>query len=293
MALRLSTGARNRMLGINTNIAVNGTLVTNFTGWTQSTGTAQRNSGTGANSTTGYMECIYNSALGKAISSAAITVTPYTWYKLSYYFQKPASNGDAGLCEIGTSSGGAQVATFKETDATNAWVFREYQFRTGAAVTSIYLSFSQATAAGSDAANFDEITLSEGGGTFQDVYYKGFLEIWSGSQPATPDSQPAGTLLCTMYSNGTSAGLTFADATGGVISKTSTETWSGTAVASGTAGCFRLKTAGDAGGTSTVDERLDGSIATSGADVNMGSTTITSGAVTTLSTFTITAPNAS
>jgi len=85
------------------------------------------------------------------------------------------------------------------------------------------------------------------------------------------------------------------NAAAGVITKDSTQTWSGVAVATGTAGWFRYKgSVADAGSldSSAVFLRMDGNIATSGANMNMSSTTITSGATQTLSTFSFTVPAA-
>ena len=76
------------------------------------------------------------------------------------------------------------------------------------------------------------------------------------------------------------------------MSKAGAETWTGTAGATGTAGWFRLQTAGDGGGSSSTDERLDGAISTSGAELNMSSTSIVATAVQAISTFQITIPAA-
>ena len=90
-------------------------------------------------------------------------------------------------------------------------------------------------------------------------------------------------------------GLTFGDAAAGVLVKNPAETWSGVAGNSGTAGWFRLVGAvSDAGASdsSEVYHRLDGNVATSGANLNLSSTTITAAATQTLSTFSITEPAA-
>lgn len=88
-------------------------------------------------------------------------------------------------------------------------------------------------------------------------------------------------------------GLTWGDAAAGAIVKNPLETWTGAAVASGTAGWFRIRgSVVDAGSAdaSEVFLRLDGSVATSGADLNLSSTTITSGATQTLSAASFTLP---
>lgn len=70
-------------------------------------------------------------------------------------------------------------------------------------------------------------------------------------------------------------GLNYDMAIAGVISKLTTETWSGSGLAAGTAGWFRIRGQGDAGSTSsTTAVRIDGSIGTSGADMNVASLNI-------------------
>lgn len=90
-------------------------------------------------------------------------------------------------------------------------------------------------------------------------------------------------------------GLQWGDSAAGVLSKLSTQTWSGTAVASGTAGWCRFEAAvADAGAldSSEAVHRIDGSVGTSGAELNMGLLTITSGVVQNISSFTLTLPTA-
>ena len=126
---------------------------------------------------------------------------------------------------------------------------------------------------------------------FQTEFALSFINIYSGSQPSSADDAATGTLLCTIYSDGTATGVSFDAPSGGAISKASGQTWSGTAGADGTAGWFRLYEALDDPSTlSTTSSRIDGNIATSGANMNMSNTYIANGAVQTISTFTITMP---
>lgn len=117
-------------------------------------------------------------------------------------------------------------------------------------------------------------------GSFKGLFTGGFIDIYTGTQPASPNTG-AGTVgatkLCTVYSDGASAGLNFAAAaTDGVLSKLGTETWSGTMLANGQAGWFRLRETSDTGlSDSTTAARMDGAIATSGAQLNLGSLTFT------------------
>ena len=91
-------------------------------------------------------------------------------------------------------------------------------------------------------------------------------------------------------------GLTFGDAASGTLVKNPLETWTGVGLGvGGTAGWFRFEGAvADTEAADTTDNliRLDGNIATSGANLNMSSTTIATGATQTISTFSLTVPAA-
>lgn len=122
----------------------------------------------------------------------------------------------------------------------------------------------------------------------------GEIRIFSGAGPSGADDTQTGTLLVTINTvTGSGFDLKFQDtATAGVLSK-QTNTWDGVAVATGTAGYFRYcASTSDAGGTSTTEIRIQGSVSTSGAELNMSSTSITSAATTTIDTFDITMPAA-
>lgn len=91
------------------------------------------------------------------------------------------------------------------------------------------------------------------------------------------------------------SGLKWGDSAAGVLTKLSTQTWSGTAVATGTAGWFRFEAAvSDAGGTDSSEAiiRLDGVVGVSGAELNMGSTTFTLGVSYSIASFALTLPTA-
>lgn len=90
-------------------------------------------------------------------------------------------------------------------------------------------------------------------------------------------------------------GLNWNVASDGIITKRSDQTWSGTPGNTGTAGWFRFEAAvSDAGGEDTDETilRLDGSIASSGAEMNRGNLTITTGVTDTIDSFSITFPTA-
>lgn len=128
------------------------------------------------------------------------------------------------------------------------------------------------------------------------TFANGIVEIRTGSQPATADAAATGTLLGTVTLNNLpfvagspTNGLTFAAAAAGVLAKSGV--WAFNGIAAGTAGWFRLKAnALDNDALSTTLPRLDGSVATSGADMSLSNISIAIGAPTTIDTFTITVP---
>lgn len=88
-------------------------------------------------------------------------------------------------------------------------------------------------------------------------------------------------------------GLNFGTAAAGILPKHLTETWSGVAAATGTAGWFRFESPiADSGVLDSTESqvRLDGAISTSGSQLNMSSTSITSGATQTITAFPLTMP---
>ena len=81
------------------------------------------------------------------------------------------------------------------------------------------------------------------------------------------------------------------DPLAGEIEKASGETWQDTGIAAGVAGYFRfVANPTDGGGGSTTLPRIDGSVGTSGADLNMSNTTIAIGATYTIDSFKLTLP---
>jgi hypothetical protein len=136
------------------------------------------------------------------------------------------------------------------------------------------------------------------GGSLKDALRNGIIKIYSGSQPANADTAASGTHLATItvgsgaFTAGSETnGLEFGTASSGEIEMSSSETWSGVGLNDGTAGWFRFYgNATDAGGAGTTLPRIDGSIGTSGADLNMSSISITTGATYTIDSFKLTLP---
>lgn len=106
------------------------------------------------------------------------------------------------------------------------------------------------------------------------------LRIYDGSRPATGGT--ATTLLVELICNATFAPA----ASGGVLTLNAIA--NGTVVSAGTitATWFRIV---QTGGTNLV---MDGSVGTSGSDLNLNSTSLVNGGTVSISSFTITAPNA-
>ncbi len=115
------------------------------------------------------------------------------------------------------------------------------------------------------------------------------LKIYSGAAPATP-GDAEGTELVDIGSDHADTNLHFlAAAVSGVLSKDA-NVWSGVAGASGTASYFRLVLAADTGASDPTALRLQGTIGTSGADLNMSSVSIVISATQTIDTFDLTMP---
>lgn len=137
-------------------------------------------------------------------------------------------------------------------------------------------------------------------GSVESALTGGFLIIYSGSQPASANDAATGTRLATVAVDDGAVGLTFdAIATAGILPKAAAETWSGTAVATGTAGWFRFNAlVTDKAGTETAaatggvtNTAMDGSIAVTGGDINMSNVSVVSGALQSVTVFNIVQPS--
>lgn len=101
----------------------------------------------------------------------------------------------------------------------------------------------------------------------------------------------------TNLTGGTDAvnGLIFGDAAAGKINKPTAALWQGLAVTDGTAGWFRLLgSIADSGVADAAEKflRIDGTIATSGSDLNMTNTNFATGATQSIQSFSFTQPAA-
>lgn len=112
-------------------------------------------------------------------------------------------------------------------------------------------------------------------GLATDIGSAATIEIRTGTKPATPETAASGTLLATVAVSGSFT------ASGGSI--TAADPASVTAAASGTAGHFRVKTSG---GTA----KIDGTVGTSGADMNLSTVALVAGGTVDLGVPTFTVP---
>ena len=119
----------------------------------------------------------------------------------------------------------------------------------------------------------------------------GTIRIYSGPQPISADAPATGTLLGIVTVDGAGGGLHFDTSTDGTLSKAAAENWKFNGIAAGTAGWFRfIADGGDPDINSSVEARIDGSIATSGGDVSITNVAITVGSPNTVDVFSFTLP---
>lgn len=130
-------------------------------------------------------------------------------------------------------------------------------------------------------------------GSLKAALDSGFLFLFSGPVPASADAAIDGSsvMLAKLTVGGDgSTGLTFsATAAGGVLVKTSSEAWSATIAATGTATFYRFCEAGDAGtALSTTAKRVQGTVGTTiASDGVLVSTALVAGQMQNVSIFQI------
>lgn len=120
----------------------------------------------------------------------------------------------------------------------------------------------------------------------------GFIYLYDGTQPASPDTGATGTLLgkVTLNNDG-STGLSWEAAAAGVLPKDVDENWQFAGLANGTVGWFRFSEAADTPtNTSATAKRIDGLVGTAGADMNISNTAVVLAAVSTVDSFSFTMP---
>lgn len=124
-----------------------------------------------------------------------------------------------------------------------------------------------------------DATVTAGVNAVTALLNNGFLNIYTGSQPAL-DGSLTGTRLAHLTFGATAFGG--ASAAAGTVTAIANAITSDTNAVAGTAGYFALLKSDNSTVVAT------GSVGTSGADLNLNSTTITSNATVSCSSFTIT-----
>lgn len=171
----------------------------------------------------------------------------------------------------------------------------------GAVITGVVagtLTFDTGVLVGTEVGLAGTVIGYARGGSLKDTLKDGVLELYSGSQPASPDDAVVGTKLIriTVAQGAWAAGafdngLEFEDDPLDGEMEKNAEVWSGLGLATGIASWFRFKAnPADGDGVSTVLPRIDGSVGISGADINMPNTTITVGNAYTVDSFKLTLP---
>jgi hypothetical protein len=139
--------------------------------------------------------------------------------------------------------------------------------------------------------------LKTGGNSCVDGMADGVIEIRSGLQPSTADDAETGTLLARItlasgdYNDLVTNGINL-EALGTQLNIKTAEVWSGLALVDGVAGWFRLYDTNYTMGVSTTALRIDGAVATSGAQMNLPNTNMTLGGTTTIDSVAINFPTA-
>jgi len=151
-----------------------------------------------------------------------------------------------------------------------------------------------------DAAGESVTITALSGGSLKSIFKDGVMRIYTGTQPVGTngaDLVESGNLVAVItessgafVAGAVANGLEFQDATAGVMSKLSTETWSGLGLGTYTAGWFRFYTNAYETGASETAIRFDGSVAASGAQLNLNSTSIVLDLPINILTFAITMP---
>lgn len=122
----------------------------------------------------------------------------------------------------------------------------------------------------------------------------GVIYIYSGTVPASADVALSGnTLLCTISDDATGTGINMAASpASGVLGKDAAEVWRGLIVANGLATFYRFSSLSDAGALSTTEKRLQGTIATVGADLIFSNVNFVSGNYKNVDSFNVALPTA-
>lgn len=119
------------------------------------------------------------------------------------------------------------------------------------------------------------------------------MNLYAGTLPPSADAAlPSdAVLLCTISDAGGGGKLNWESASAsGVLAKSSSQVWSGTNVATGTAAWWSMQLASDSGAATSTGVRMQGSLAVLGADINLSSVNLVTGAIQSLDYFVVSIP---
>lgn len=295
MAIKhFSTGLRNKLNGININKGNNCSFTSDVTGWT-----AVNNAATYPQSVVGgqsgnCVKIVSNGGAAPGQIYQDIVVKIGQKYEIAVYHKNGAAGIATGKFRVGKTTDddyyyiSSILSDTTWTDQGATTLDQPYRAIIVPEETIIRITLETVGTTLNDETLFDEIKIYSLAKSIQDIFYKGFIDFYTGTMPAYADDTPVGNKLLTLYSDGVSIGLTFDDSATGVLSKATAETWSGSGLTTGTIGWARLKTAGDSGTSSTTDERIDMDVSTSGTAIQLSSLAVQSAVPMTLSGFTIT-----
>ncbi len=243
-----------------------------------------------------YSTCLRNMQQSRAVTRhiAAITATTI------------AAVDGAGSSDTFTDSGnGFITAGFSVGDSVLVYGFTGANLGSHGpfvltGVAAGVLTVATGSIIASDGATEPVTIVALVGGSLRDIFKDGVLKIYNGTQPASPDNSIGGATPLVVISVASGAfasgavanGLEFGTAVLGVITKNA-DVWSGVIASSGVAGWYRKyanPTDAGAADTTYIYPRIDGTIGTSGRELNMTNTTLTAGATITIDTFEITLP---
>lgn len=139
-------------------------------------------------------------------------------------------------------------------------------------------------------------SLILGTSSFESIFDKGTIEVFTGAQPASADDAATGTFLGRVTLGGVAwsvgspmFGLSF-QLSGPYVTKPLLDQWEMAVETAGIAGWWRLVSINETSGVSYALPRVDGSCAVSGGEWTMANTTLTPGTTIPLETFFYTIP---
>jgi len=282
MAFRFSTGLRNKLLGKTVDTVENGSFTADTSGWSAIDATLASVSG----GQDGNCLQVTNTTSANGYAYQAQIVKKGHRYMIEIYHKNGTTTG---RIKIGTSANDGSYVDEALDDSD--WTKHLFLIDVPDTVNTIYITLQVNSVVANDTSLFDEVKCKWESSSLKEIFKNSKLIIYTGAQPTSPDEAPIGTKLVEITTNASGEfDLEFDEASNASIDKKPTDNWSGWAVATGTAGWFRLITNGDSEVYSENDCRIDGAVGTANAELIMADTDISSGSIQTISVFRISIP---